>query len=314
MTPHLRHVVYAMAFTLLVVAAPTSHAQIRYAIGQNVQPIFEGWLKNPDGTHSLVFGYLNRNWEEVLDIPVGPNNRCEPAPIDCGQPTRFFTRRQRFVFKVAVPKDWDPSRDLQWIVTAHGRTDTAKAWLQREYEINYGTLSENGGGGVLEAGNQPPSFTQGSPAQRIALDDTVALTVHVTDDGLPKPRPQPRGTATSATGASPSSAATNPDAAATPTAATNPNPAANPNTPNPEAGRGARGVRIRWVVHRGTGKVTFEPENVPAVHGKPVEMTTKVSFSEPGTYVLRAIANDGQLETTYDVTVTVNSSGSAQNR
>ena len=37
-------------------------------------PYFEGWEHNPDGTYSMVFGYLNRNYEEEIDIPVGPNN------------------------------------------------------------------------------------------------------------------------------------------------------------------------------------------------------------------------------------------------
>ena len=50
------------------------------------------------------------------------------------------------------------------------------------------------------------------------------------------------------------------------------------------------------------------------MYGKPIDLTTKVSFSAPGTYVLRAIVSDGQLESIHDVTVTVNASGSAQNR
>lgn len=33
--------------------------------------------------------------------------------------------------------------------------------------------------------------------------------------------------------------------------------------------------------------------------------TTTVSFSEQGTYVIRAIASDGLFETPHDVTVTV---------
>jgi hypothetical protein len=36
-----------------------------------------------------------------------------------------------------------------------------------------------------------------------------------------------------------------------------------------------------------------------------VALKSKVSFSAPGTYVLRATANDGQLFTSRDVTVTV---------
>src|SRR5262249_47825797 len=87
-----------------------------------------------------------------------------------------------------------------------------------------------------------------------------------------------------------------------------------PVDPNNARRRRADGIRIRWIQYRGPGKVTFDPSNLPAVYGKPVELTTKVNFSAPGTYVLRAVVSDGQLESIHDVTVTVNSSGSAQNR
>jgi hypothetical protein len=45
------------------------------------------------------------------------------------------------------------------------------------------------------------------------------------------------------------------------------------------------------------------------VYGEPVTLTSKVSFSAPGTYVLRAIANDGQLYTTREITVMVSAAG-----
>ncbi len=57
-------------------------APIPHTVGQSVSASFEGWYPNPDGTRSLVFGYFNRNYEERLDIPVGPNNRFEPGPAD----------------------------------------------------------------------------------------------------------------------------------------------------------------------------------------------------------------------------------------
>jgi hypothetical protein len=75
-----------------------------------------------------------------------------------------------------------------------------------------------------------------------------------------------------------------------------------------------QGLRVKWIHYRGPGKVTFDPESVPAVYGKPVTLTTKVSFSAPGTYVLRAIASDGALESIHTVTVTVRPSASTQNR
>jgi hypothetical protein len=52
--------------------------------GQTVAPVYEGWEPNPDGTVSMYFGYMNRNWKETLDIPVGPNNFFEPSPADRG--------------------------------------------------------------------------------------------------------------------------------------------------------------------------------------------------------------------------------------
>ncbi len=125
----------AAAVVGLALAAPTE-GQIRYSSGQNAAPIFEGWQKNADGTISMVFGYLNRNYEEELDIPLGDANRCEPGPLDCGQPTHFLTRRQRFVFRVTLPRDWPRDRRLSWLLTSRGKTDTARGTLHPEMEID----------------------------------------------------------------------------------------------------------------------------------------------------------------------------------
>ena len=81
----------AFAALALVIAA---RAQVQYARGQNVAPVFEGWERNPDGTFSMVFGYLNRNYKEELVIPPGPDNNVEPGGPDQGQPTFFAPRRQ----------------------------------------------------------------------------------------------------------------------------------------------------------------------------------------------------------------------------
>ena len=288
MTIHSRYAVW-LALALILVAAPSAPTQMRYASGQNVAPAFEGWERNPDGTISMVVGYLNRNYEEEVDIPIGPNNTVDLGGDDRGQPTHFYPRRQRFIFKVVVPKDWDKNRKLAWTLTSRGRTDTAKGWLQPEWELNAEVYSENNGGGVLEDGNYAPSI-EGSPAQTVTLPDTVTLRVITTDDGLPKPR---RRTSNAAT-ATPDAAPANPDVNA--------------------RRRRTEGLRIRWIQYRGPGKVTFDPANAPAVYGKPVDLTTKVSFSAPGTYLLRAIASDGQIESIHEVTVTVNPGDSAQNR
>ena len=250
MTIHSRHVMWTLALAVIVMTATSARAQMKYARGQNVAPAFEGWERNPDGTISMVFGYLNRNYEEEVDIPIGPNNRVDVGGDDRGQPTHFYPRRQRFTFKVVVPKDWDKNRKVAWTLTSHGRTEVAKGWLQPEWELNQGVYSENNGGGVLEEGNQSP-VVEGSPTQTVTLPNPVTLRVSAFDDGVPKPRR--RG---------PAAATTTSDS----DRATNPSPATlDPNTRT----RRAEGVRIRWIQYRGPGKATFDPSNAPAVYGKP---------------------------------------------
>ena len=44
-------------------------AQQRYLTGQAVMPAYEGWERNADGSFDLVFGTMNRNWQQEIDIP-----------------------------------------------------------------------------------------------------------------------------------------------------------------------------------------------------------------------------------------------------
>ena len=73
--------------------------------GQSVTAAYEGWFRNPDGTFTLLIGYLNRNQKQALDIPVGPNNRLEPGGPDHGQPTHLPCLRQREIegARIALP-------------------------------------------------------------------------------------------------------------------------------------------------------------------------------------------------------------------
>ena len=44
-----------------------ARAQESFSSGQNIAPVYEGWEQNTDGSFNLVFGYMNRNWEEEID-------------------------------------------------------------------------------------------------------------------------------------------------------------------------------------------------------------------------------------------------------
>lgn len=90
--------------------------------GGPIVPIFDGWYPNEDGTHTLCFGYYSTNYEENLEIPLGPNNFVEPAEYDGAQPDFFehiperpFSYRRRYcVFPVRVPADFGPDDRVTW--------------------------------------------------------------------------------------------------------------------------------------------------------------------------------------------------------
>ncbi|MEQ1728031.1 MAG: hypothetical protein ABL982_06585, partial [Vicinamibacterales bacterium] len=59
---------------LLVSPAVAGAQSLAYNSGQNVAPAYEGWEEPGDGSKYFLFGYMNRNWEEEIDVPVGPAN------------------------------------------------------------------------------------------------------------------------------------------------------------------------------------------------------------------------------------------------
>ncbi len=127
-------------------AQEVAFSELKFNSGQSVQPAYEGWTRNPDGSRSMWFGYMNRNWEETPDISPGPNNGFGPTGEDLGQPTHFLPRRQAFIFKVNVPADWPVDKDLIWTVTANGSTLKAFGSLWPVWEIDEQTMSANNGG------------------------------------------------------------------------------------------------------------------------------------------------------------------------
>jgi hypothetical protein len=268
-----RYTLAGLCLVFLLSATHVASAQARFARGQDVSPTFDGWERNGDGSYTLHFGYFNRNTEEEFDVAIGPGNRFDLGDGDQGQPTHFYAGRKWWVFNVVVPKDWPKDKRVVWTLTTHDITNQAKGWLQPEWEMDKGVIFQNSGrdpflmfsGGEdtdVDTDNLPPSMT-GSPAQTVRLGQPVTLTVTATDDGLPKPLPDP-------------------------------------------SGRRQQGVRIRWIVYRAPGQVRLDPEIMNnRIYGKPATLETKVTFSRPGSYRVRAIASDGQLFSTYDVDVTV---------
>ncbi|HLK50386.1 MAG TPA: hypothetical protein VKT49_19735 [Bryobacteraceae bacterium] len=315
-------VVASLLFPLLAGA----QTRFTYSKGQSVSPAYEGWMANPDGSFTLYFGYMNTNWLEEFDIPVGPDNNIEPGGPDQGQPTHFYPRRNPFLFTVRVPKDYG-DKELIWTLVTHGRTEKAYASLKTDYQIDNQVISTEvgGDGGSLRDElryNIPPELEVQGEARRTAkAGEPITLIALAGDpDNLPARRdgkPQPRH---------PGKPAAEPEPPKAPQRAAAGNPAAlvyrPPSSLVPSSGPG---LRLSWIVYRGKAEtVTFSPDQMktwtdtrawgnspwsppfaipePPGDGKWV---TQVTFREPGTYVLRAVASDGSLFTYQNVTVTV---------
>jgi hypothetical protein len=276
------------ALLLITGAAPTG--QIQYLSGQNVAPDYQGWEVNPDGSFEMIFGYMNRNYEEHPYIPVGPNNSIEPGGPDRGQPTYFLPRRNRNVVRIKVPADFG-KKELVWTLTVNGKTERAYGSLKPDYAHDKGVQYLNSSGmsrvGRAEK-NQAPVVTIEGAAQRTAtVGEPLALSAVATDDGVPAPRAAPRGSV---------------------------------------GFRSSVGLRVSWFVFRGPGDtVTFDPEQIkvypdviteggnspwtpgwaPPPLPKDNKFPVNVTFAEPGTYVVRILAHDGGAEAAKDITVTV---------
>ena len=274
-----------------------------FSKGQNISPAYEGWERAPDGTVSFLFGYMNRNWEEELDVPIGPNNIIEPGGPDLGQPTHFLPRRNRFVFKVRVPENFG-DKEMIWTLTSHGKTEKAYATLREDYFVDDVVIASETG--ALGAGTSSPEVRSnkkpaidvvGAHTYTARVGQPLSLTVSVADDGIPRRRGAGAGGVRGR-------AMFNP-----PTRIT--------------VGK-VTGLHASWFVYRGAGNVKFDPPQVkvwedtraganspwaplwvPDVMPEDGRLTTQVVFDRPGTYTLACRADDGALYNDVLVTVTV---------
>ncbi len=303
----------------LVLATSALRAQsLSYSSGQNVSPAYEGWEVGTDGVKYFVFGYMNRNWVEEIDVPIGPENGFNIGGADQGQPSRFLPRRNRFIFRVAVPAGFTDKDELVWTLTTAGKTEKAFASLRLDYQIDdVVRASETGALGAGSSSpeirsNKPPQIeVQGRKSLTAKVGETVQLTAIATDDGIPKRR-----------GAGLAGAAVSNSGSRNVTVDTRVNRAMQPPA-RVTVGKNI-GLHVSWYVYRGKGKVTFSPEQIMSwedtraganspwapVWAAPQwpadgKATVWATFSEPGEYVLRSRADDGALTADGQVTITV---------
>ena len=311
----IRTTITALALLCLALAAgPGAQVEytnnFKYNSGQGVQPIFEGWSHAPDGSINMHFGYLNRNYVEMPH-----DSRRTEQHHRAGRP------RSRAA-DVLLPADQPQS--------LHGQRPEGLADQPRR-RLDADRQRQDGEGVRLAAGPNGKSIRQAARAavaaaralsasrtsrrawrwirsRTLKVSDKATLVATITDDGLPKPRPggarrgQPVGQETPPTLRGGVEAPVNVPALArggrggdTPPGATaaggGGGAAGGGACGSSGGGRGQQerppGPTVSWIVWRGPADATFGRAEFQGD-----KRIVTATFTKPGEYTLRAVAND----------------------
>jgi hypothetical protein len=307
---------------LFVCSSADAQTRFMYLRGQSVHPAYEGWWPNDDGSITLWFGYMNSNWEEEFDVPLGPDNyfaytapgalndieldAVASSEIDQGQPTHFYPRRNPFLFTIEVPADFG-EQELVWTLTTHGRKNRVFASLRADYRMDPQVMSTEVGGsyGSLDdrlRTNLPPELqVEGDAHRRVGVGEAVRLVAFATDPDDFPPRAERSRLPTSL------------------------DQLYSTRGVGSVVVSGAPGLRLMWFVYRGPAdQVRFAPEQQKAwmdsrawanspwsppyiLPDVPPDnrWVADVTFDEPGEYLVRAVASDGSHFTYQNVAVEV---------
>jgi hypothetical protein len=254
---------------------PTRPLQPLPADGVRLAPFFDGFYKNPDGTFTLSFGYSNLNRNEVIEIPLGPDNVIVPKEFDGRQPTSFppalpdttagdgggtgRRERERGVFTVTVPATF--TGDVVWTLRHRGQAYSVPGrTLSSAYQLRW----------PMAMGSVPPllRFTQGGPtgrgpvgiqadAMKTAAGTPLSMTILVADDSVREKDPVSV-------------------------------------VSRRESKKGA--INVTWSKFSGPGPVTFSAPKQPIAELEGTA-TTSATFAQPGEYVIRVRAdNFGRID------------------
>lgn len=228
--------------------------------GDLVAPFFDGWYDNGDGTVTYQFGFMNRNTEEIIDIPIGPDNNVEPAEFNGRQPTHFPVydrggfrgKRERGTFAVTVPK----GQEVVWTLSHAGDTYSVPGRAtSTAYELSYGAAA---------FGSLPPRIrfsvdgeeshsTEGIWAERVQakVGVPVTLTALAQDRGVRE---------------------------------------------RYETEKDIYPVTAAWLWHSGPGEIVFSNESELIDAEGWGTARTEATFTEPGEYVVRLRVDNFEAE------------------
>jgi hypothetical protein len=312
-------IVTCLVLAALMSSNATAQARRMLLSGEIVSPAYEGWWPNEDGSYKLFFGYMNSNWEQQFDIPVGPENyfnvvdeaelddlskdAYDAATADMGQPTHFYPRRNPFLFTIDVPADF-AEKEVVWTLKSQNKVTRAYGSLYADYRIDPQVISTEVGGAFgslddrLRSNIAPELEVRGDSYRTVRVGEPLQLSVYANDpDDFParSNRPPP----------------------STPEQIYRP--------PSSIVASSGPGLRFSWSVYRGPETAaTFQPTQMKTYTDTRVYANSPwsppftipeppagniwnstVTFDKPGEYVLRGIASDGSMFTYRNINVTV---------
>ena len=222
--------------------------------GAPVNPMFEGWYRNPDGTATILVGFFNPNLKQTVELPVGELNRFSPGLEDRGLPTHFPPGRNWGVSTIQVPGDFDG--DLTWTLTANAQPATIPVHLQPPYFIEpFKDAANNNEPTTIRFAPAGAGFTGPPVGIAHTMTATVGTPVELrvwTSDVMPEEELE---------------GFVNPFGV-------------------------VKALTLRWHLHRGPADVAFTEPVQEFEDSADQNPTTSATFSAPGEYWLRAEALD----------------------
>ena len=95
----------SLAFACAVSRVALASVALLYERAERVSAgLTKAGRRTPTARVNFVFGYMNRNWEEELDVPVGPDNNFEPGAARSGPADALPSAPQPLRVPVQVPK------------------------------------------------------------------------------------------------------------------------------------------------------------------------------------------------------------------
>ena len=246
--------------------------------GQPVIPIFDGWYPKPDGSIDLCFGYFSLNTEQVVDIPLGPNNFIEPKQFQGDQPTHFLPvpgppnlyRRFFCTMAVNLPKGTPKTTKVVWTLVQKGKPFRVPG---HSGSVNYQIQELSAEDGARSSKAPVIKYLPNGPEGRGRSGVRTSMTAKVG---------QPLDLGLGVTG-----------------------PPAGPQGADVDSGDeeerpyikdGKQRIWwVKWALHQGPADVKFSQSDIDIWEGEK-SATAKATFSAPGEYVLRVQAIDNPSE------------------